>query len=369
MKFNVFLCLLFCFCFLACEQTTTKSTSAPTPKPEPKSVVVKESTYTVGLDFLRLREAPGEEGKELAQLTKGTLLHGLGAMSDFSTKVRLRGIDYDEPWIKVKTAEGLEGWVYAAGLIFDEEGNIPKILLEKRLTNIFGAPIAQQLANYQKAYREAMTSEAFALVYTQGRSLRDTLVQLLEQKIEVEDYDRLPDLFWLELAMPGFVTALVAEGTLYYLFIDFKKMQSKTKETSGLADDEFVELGFQTYGMDSIEYFFPAWFTQTWDYGGHSLLGEGNHFSILKTMSTLIEKGSPFRSEIDLLKAPMFNDMIGKEVSYWRSKDEIVKEMKQIIEGNLTVLTKEEILVLQSRLKQFKAPKANKIEVNLRSGF
>ena len=39
-----------------------------------------------------------------------------GEKTDFTQKINLRGVAYDEPWMKVITAEDKVGWVYAGGV-------------------------------------------------------------------------------------------------------------------------------------------------------------------------------------------------------------------------------------------------------------
>ena len=107
MKNVIYSCLilLLTFCF-AC-----KNESKENPNQKPVEEVNESSTkegptqMIVNLDKLRLRDSPGEKGKEVALLLKGTVLEDLGEVSDFTTKVKLRGVPYDEPWIKVKTQD------------------------------------------------------------------------------------------------------------------------------------------------------------------------------------------------------------------------------------------------------------------------
>jgi len=233
---------------------------------------------------------------------------------------------------------------------------------------MFGPELTSAAFQYQQSYEAVTKSEEMAAVYTQGRELRDTLVRLLENKIEIEDYEQLPDLFWLEEAMPGFVTALVAEGTLYYLFYDYRQLLAKAAKTSGAQDDEFIEFCTQVHEMDSVEHFFPAWFMQTWDYGGHSLLGRGIHLDLLKEMDRQVANKSTFASEINLIKERILADITEHYISYWETKAMIVAELAAILEADFSILDKADRVALQTRLKMFERAKANGIKINQKSG-
>ena len=144
MKLTPFLLLLSCCIFFAC-QDESKPTSAKT---ETKETITKATTpvqqpisFSVNIDQLRLRDTPGTKGKEVARLSEGTKLYDLNEVSSFTTNVKLRGVQFDEPWIKVKTDQDQEGWVYAGGINI----NSAQELLKKRLTSFFGPSIAQDL--------------------------------------------------------------------------------------------------------------------------------------------------------------------------------------------------------------------------------
>ncbi|MEM9821333.1 MAG: SH3 domain-containing protein [Bacteroidota bacterium] len=358
-----------CFFWTCQEKPNTKKVDSQSEQVSAQEVV-PPLIFTVNVNRLRLRAEPGDQGKELAKLSAGTTLVDLDQVSDFHTRIKLRGVKYDEPWVKVKTQEGMEGWVFAGGLKFDSThpGEVPQLLRKKRLQSMFGRQLALAIFQYQEAYANAKNSTTMAKVYTQGRELRDTLVRLLENKILIDDYEQLPDLFWLEEAMPGYVTALVAEGTQYYLFHDYGQMLEKVKATEGGQDDEFAQFCVQVHPMDSIEHFFPAWFMQTWDYGGHSLLGRGIHLDLLKKIEIQLTGNSPFAAELESIKERLLADIIEEYVSYWETQDQITTELTAIVKAELTILDQAQRVALQTRLKMFAQAKANGIKVNQKSG-
>ncbi|MBK7338543.1 MAG: hypothetical protein IPJ00_21435 [Saprospirales bacterium] len=66
---------------------------------------------------------------------------------------------------------------------------------------------------------------------------------------------------------------MVAEGTVYTLFADYGAWRRRAEETEGKEDDAFFDLCIRFFPEDSIAYFFPAYFIQTWDYGGTACWG------------------------------------------------------------------------------------------------
>lgn len=347
---------------------TTTATTPPTASP-PVKPSAEPARLIINLDNLRLRATPGEKGKEISRLPKGSIVTDLGEISDFTTRLRLRGVQFDEPWIKIKTESGQEGWLYGGAVNFsmDNPTELTNQLMKRRLKTLFKGLTPEILA-YQQQYAQANSSEAFTQAFRKGSRLRDTLVQLLEDKIRISDYKQLPDLFWLEQAMPGYVPQLVAEGTLYYLFQDYQKMEKKAQQTQGLDDDNFIDLCTMVHAFDSVEHFFPAWFLQTWDYGGNSLLGQGVHLRILQKMETLQANGNAFDQEVAAIKEDWLHDITWAENAFWEPVVNIKKELDDILTAEWTVLTPEDRTALETRRKMFDDIKGNKIEVNLKNG-
>lgn len=367
MKFTPTLFLLLCCFIFACQNEPQQaSTDKATNKTVTKEAtpVQKTLSFSVNIDQLRLRDSPGTKGKEVAKLTEGTKLYDLDEVSKFTTSVKLRGIQFDEPWIKVKTDQNQEGWVYAGGININDAQE----LLKKRLTSFFGSSITQELVAYQQAFHNISSSDDFQATFQRGADLRDTLLRTLSVRIQVEDTEVMPDLSWLETAIPGYQTSIVAEGTEYYLFADFKDWNQKAQATNSAIDNEFIDLCFLVHAADSVEYFYPSWYLQTWDYGGHSLLGQGQHKKILEKMDRIIQQDRLFQTQIDRIKEDLINDMINPDVSYWESQSKILAELDAIIAADFQILTEKDKIALKTRRQMFKDYKKNNIELDHRSG-
>ncbi len=327
------------------------------------------------IDYLRLRNSPGTSGETLAMFQKGEVLYDLGEVSDFTTAVELRGVKYNEPWLKVKTREGQEGWIYAGGVYFntDEASETMEKLHRKRLASFYGKDIAEDIFDYKASYRKARTEEQFAALIRKGERVTEEVNSMNEKKLpmprEMFSGEEQPDLRWLEEAFPGYILGSAAEGTILYLRRDWKQFAEKADKTRGKAHDDFVDLALMVHGADSIEYDYPAYFMQTWDYGGHSLLGEGKHLAILTAANEMLAKHPGYlEAEIEQIKADLVHDMTASPQGYWYEKERILSEFDKILKAELGILTKNDLTALKEMRKKLEEPEKNEIPVGLRAG-
>lgn len=334
-----------------------------------------QTKLIANIDYLRLRSLPGTDSETLAMLKEGDEMYDLGEVSDFSTAVELRGVQYNEPWLKVKTEAGQTGWVYGGGVYFDvnESSEAVSLLLKKRLAGFLGKDLAQEIGNYQTAIRNANTDKKLATAYRQGVEITAKIHDVFENKFpepSTFQKNKQPDLRWLETSMPLFHLGSAAEGTVYHFYQDYKAFQKKAKKTKGSADDDFVELKFLLFDQDSLEYFFPSYFMQTWDYGGHSLLGEGKHLKILKKANEILANNpSIFDKEINEIKNALIHDMTASPEGYWYEKSKILSEFDAVLRSELGILTKKDLIALNEQRKRLENPQVSNIKVNIRSGI
>lgn len=323
--------------------------------------------FITTVDNLQLRTAPNTTAAIIDSLANNVILIGLGETSEEISNIRLRGISYKEPWQRVKTASGKIGWVFGGGLNIatpspksSEQSNF----LQTRLVGVLGATLAEEIQTYRTNYHKITSCTDLASTYRHGLKIRDSIVQILHNTTEVVDPVEPANLDWLVQAMPGFKTQLVAEATKFHLFADYQEFNKKSIETPGKEDDTFIGLNLNIYPSDSIEHFYPSWFVQTWDYGGHSLLGTGKHFSIFQHINELQAITPIFNPELSTIKTSLLNDLTAEWITYWESKSAIQKELSQIIKSNLSCLSPEEKLLLQQRLIAFDNPELNNISLN-----
>ena len=280
------------------------------------------------------------------------------------------GTIYHEPWIKVQTDDKTQGWIYGSAINFGMKSpnELNKFLIGKRLHSIFGKDNAARLKVYNQSFENIHSVQSFASVYKAGCLLRDTMIQLIESKVEIGEEEELPNLFWLDNAFPGFIPQLVAEGTSYYLFADYRQFLEKAQKTPGEEDNAFVDICLTVFPEDSIEYFFPVWQIQTWDYGGHSLLGRGIHKKVLFALDEFSKSTDLFKEEVGRIKEELINDITSPYVTYWEDSDLILPELDTILQANLPFLQEADKIALQARRAHFEKPAENGIEVNHRSG-
>lgn len=367
---NALFLFVFLLAFAACNAPEEKDT------PPDTNVLTEDNSLQrlplrVNIDYLRLRDTPGESGKVLHTFNQGDILYDLGEASSFTTRVKLRGIEFDEPWVLVEDDQGNQGWVYAGGVDFEYQNasSTARNLMHYRLQAVFSAPLADSIRSYREAYRMAADSRTFEQAYRFGLRLRDTLNHLLVNKIEIQDYERLPDLFWLREALPGFIPQLVAEGTAYQLFVNFKDMATRAGRTSGQEDDRFFKLCFTIFRQDSVEHYFPGWFIQTWDYGGHSELGKGIHYELFDQMNRLLAEIELFKPEIEAYKNDLLHDITNPENTYWYPQEAILEEMTRLEQAEFGLFDERDKAALEVRMEQFKNPEANQIQMNFRAGI
>jgi len=358
----------FLFIFLVYSLVSCKTTTKDLPTKSNSDVVLYKkalSLKTIVADF-SLMSAPDFNSELIENLPKGTLLKGIAFSNKTIHSKSINGITYKEPWQQIKTEDGKTGWMYGGGLTL--VGPIVPTMaqsdfLQKRLNGIFGTGLSMDILLYRKTYNAISTSRNFANAYSKGLSLRDSVAQILSTTAEVVDPYEPADFSWLEYTLPGFRIQLVAEATAYYPYIDYAFFLEKANTTFEKEDDLFMQLNIAMY-KDSMEQAFPSWVQQTWDYGGHSLLGSNKHFELLQSINAIYQKTSLFNSHLIGYKDALLSDILAEWVTYWDTQQAIQKELKQIIASNFSCLTEEEQLQLQQRLVAFDNPDLHSISLN-----
>ncbi len=352
--------LLFCcFCLLlSCKENDNKKTTS--------ADLVYLQIKTKGLG---LREAAGENQKLIKRLAEGERVLDLGKVSDFTSKIKFEEKWLDEPWLYVQTSDNQKGWVYAGGvsLVNSDPNSAYHFWADKQLEALFGSALYQQILELRKQYSAVKTDSDFAKVYAKSDTIRTALCDVLSEKVVMDENGNLPNFSYLDVALPGFVTTFVAEGTQYFLFRDFKHWLSVAQKTSGKTDDDFLHFEIET-STDSIEYQINNWDMMLSDVEAASLLGDGVHLRYLKSLNKQSVVGNPFLPLIQKYKEELINDIcgVGTEL-YWNSSDKILSEIQAIQNSNLNTLTSNDKVALQARLKVFERNDPI-VKTNLRAG-
>ncbi len=101
---------------------TTKTKVALQPEPVQKPVVTKPKPVAPNLtklfvliDGLNLRKEPSLNAAVITKLSKGSQVYFLNEVTDFTQVVKTEDkTELEKPWVKVKTKNGLRGWVFGA---------------------------------------------------------------------------------------------------------------------------------------------------------------------------------------------------------------------------------------------------------------
>lgn len=79
--------------------------------------IVKEVTALyVNINKLKLRSSPNLKSEVLEELDLGTKVIFAGEVTDSLYTINLGKREVSEPYVKIKTWKGLEGWVFGAGV-------------------------------------------------------------------------------------------------------------------------------------------------------------------------------------------------------------------------------------------------------------
>ncbi|MBX2874795.1 MAG: SH3 domain-containing protein [Saprospiraceae bacterium] len=353
---------LFFSLFVACV-SDIDSTTAPPPLPE------ADFDLEIVVNSGRLRKAPSPSAPILLELAKGTALHDLNQVSNHTTQISFGEEQFDEPWLLVRTADSIEGWIYARDIAnWGKKMASPQLRHRKHLQSIFGSAGMDRLAEHRHAWESVNSATHLSNVYEKGLVLRDTFIPQLEKKSYQYNGIELPDLFWIESYIPGMVPQLVAEGTVYYLFFDYRAWLEKAKATTGQEDDRFFQLMVKCFPQDSIEYFFPAWELQTWDYGGHNLLGRGLAYDIFSDLAQFQQETALFSEPIESLKDQFLEDVTRDNIHFWEPDSLVIPELDSIIQANWSIFTPTDLIALKTRRIQLDSAEVHGINFNARAG-
>ena len=97
----------------ASQATPAKPVAASPAKPE-----IQYSRLYVTIDGLNLRSEPGLKSTVMAKIPLFEEVYFLNEVTDSTTEVSLGYEKAKEPWVKIRTKKGQEGWVYGAGVSY-----------------------------------------------------------------------------------------------------------------------------------------------------------------------------------------------------------------------------------------------------------
>ena len=72
----------------------------------------------VAVDSLNMRESPQLNSPIVIKIPFGEQINYLHERTDFTQRLYMNDVLQSYPWVKVRTPEGIEGWIYAGGVRF-----------------------------------------------------------------------------------------------------------------------------------------------------------------------------------------------------------------------------------------------------------
>lgn len=96
------------------EGESTENTTNPSTQEKAPTILY------AWVDKLRVREQPTTKSKIVVEVKEGTSFTYLNEKTDYKERINLRGTLFNEPWLKIKTDDGKEGWVYGGAVKFYE---------------------------------------------------------------------------------------------------------------------------------------------------------------------------------------------------------------------------------------------------------
>lgn len=97
--------------------TTVDSVAALTPTTLPTRPITKEySQLYITINNLKMRRSPELKADVIAQLPLFEKVYFMEEVTDSLYEINLGYEVAKEPWVKVRTKKGKEGWVYGAGV-------------------------------------------------------------------------------------------------------------------------------------------------------------------------------------------------------------------------------------------------------------
>lgn len=370
------LLILFLYSFVACKNETPKPPPSPdssdstvVPKPSPQIISIDGQPISLVVTTRQaiIRVAPSIEAAEIARRSKGDSLLFTNRISQFNTAIKLEGVAYNEPWLRVILEGNTMGWIYGACINFDakQQVQLKEKVLDQRAVALFGAPLAQQIAAYQKEVSSTSTLPAFRTLYSRATILKDSLEQ--QMAIHVKSAQELPDFFWLNELMDGLLIHYIEEENRYYLFKDLKVWQRISDQTVPEQDDNFVEVLLATYPSDSIGFHFYGWELPLDSTTMCSLLGSNIHSNILDKIEVALDSNGYFNTEINDLKQALIDDIAVAE-QYWLPLEAIQEELNQIIDKKYAFLNSGDRIALKTRRQLLEKHVENNIAINLFEG-
>ena len=102
------------------ETTTTVIAKPPVTKPTPPPKAVGSVLY-ITIDNLNMRDYPHLDSVVTAKLPLFEKVTFMNEVTEFKQEINLGKEMANEPWVKIQTKRGQQGWVYGAGVHYHKK--------------------------------------------------------------------------------------------------------------------------------------------------------------------------------------------------------------------------------------------------------
>jgi len=211
-------------------------------------------------------------------------------------------------------------------------------------------------------------AEGVLALYRRAVELSEELFAPIHAAHPDRIWPRLEELLDAALGLPGLSAGCVAECTEPALVLDVGFFAEKAEATKDGADDAFFELVEAFYGAevpaaDGRVAGWPGFVEQTWDYGGHSVLGSGVHLRLLELVEPLRRSSRPFAEAVEPMREAVMDDLLSSGCLGLPAA-EGVAEISRILE--VVPLSDDERQALTERRQELADPAAHDVEVDCR---
>lgn len=335
--------------------TTVCNSGQPlTGFPEPDAVITG--------DYVRVRTEPSLKAPVIDYLFKGNV-------TGILEKVNGDSYNGNSKWVEVSSFQFAGGYVHSDYIIEGKEAEVykkqlPASVHDSLLRQDFSPDAVKAVESYRKAYTAATTAEELVSVYLQTEKTAQKLRPVIQRQHDrnMDGNCRQPCILKFNYLMnyiPAGTISIAAEGTAAFLHTVPELFYHKALTTEGKYDDLYFDLESYYYGIQ--DRLWPAYTERTWDYGGHSLLGQGIHLTILKKADTVLKTGSLLDREVHDMRSRTLKDIEDYNI-YYEDSEAIITELKKILES--AELSGEEKAMLKRRIIQFKDPESFGISLN-----
>lgn len=222
-----------------------------------------------------------------------------------------------------------------------------------KLSKLLPKNTVSRITAYMNDLASVKTDKDFARVYHNGKQLFETIENNLYTKFPDDAYRAMESMRFIDksFALRSSCEAECSEFILVYSLVDLQKLAAYTK---GKADDAFVKLKMMAEGETARHD--PSWlnfFERTWDYGGGSLLGDGNNAQFLEESFQAIQQSDLFKKDLIQLRVRVIEDM--QHRIYMFPKAIVMAELDKILKGKFLAYDEaQEILDLRQRIDRDK---------------